>query len=169
MQFHSFIKFDSSLFILVILSRKVWFSPRTMDLLHRHHHWQSSFPLSFLVSSFRTSVTTCSDCWLHQHFFHEPLYFHHISSGVPSVPHHFQFGGGQFWADSQDALMSLPHGWDILVTNEKGMADAEETTGRGRGWQRTTRRPPQTRVSALTPEPLHKRPLEEETSRTRMV
>ena len=158
MKLNSLIQFESSLFFLVILSRQVFFSPRSMVLLNRHQSRWSSFPLFVLVFSLPTIVTTHSYRFFHQKFFPESSYFHHISSGGPTVPHHFQCGGGQFWAEVQDALPPLQCGWDILVPNEKGMDDAEATTSGGQGWQRTTRRPPRMRMPALAPEPLHQRP-----------
>ena len=85
MQFHSFMEFESSLFSLVTLSRKVCFSPRKMALLHRHRR-RSPFLLFFLVSSLPTSVTTCLDRCFHQKLFPKPSYFFHISSGGQRVP-----------------------------------------------------------------------------------
>ena len=141
MQFHSIIEFESSLIFLVILSRQVCFSPSTMALLH-HHRQGSYFHMSFLVSSFPTSVTARSDFCFHRQLFPKLSYFCHISSGVPTVPHHFQCGGEQFRSEGRYALLPLPHGRYILVPNEKVGANAEVTTGRGQGWQWTTRRLP---------------------------
>ena len=146
------------MFFLIVLSGKVCFSPRTMALLHRHHCQQSSIPLFFLVSLFPKSVTTRLDCYFYWQFFPDPSYFHHISSGGPAALHHFQCGGGKFWSEVWDALPPLQRGPDILVPNEKGVANAEATTGRGWGCQGTARRPPQTRILALMPEPLTQRP-----------
>ena len=72
---------------------QVCFSPRIMALLH-HHRWQLSFPLFSLVSSLPSSVTTRLDRFFHWKLFPDPSYFHHISSGGPPAPHHFQCVGG---------------------------------------------------------------------------
>ena len=95
-------------------------------------------------------MTTCLDCCFHHKFIPEPSYFHHISSGGPAVPHHFQCGGGQCQAEGHDSLPPLLRVRDIMVLNEKGVDGSEVTTGRGQGWQQTTRRPPGTRIPVLT-------------------
>ena len=101
---------------LVILSRPVFFSPRKMDLLHRHF-WLSHFPLYFLVSSLPTSVKTSLDFCFHRKSLPKPSYFRNISTGGPAVSRHFQCGGGQFLSEVQDALLPLPYGRDIPVPN----------------------------------------------------
>ena len=154
------------MFSLVILSRQVCFSPRTMALLHLHR-WILSFPLFFLVLLLSTSVTNRLYWCFRRQFFPGSSYFHHISSGVPAVPHHFQCGGVHFQEEVQDALLPLPHGRDILVLNEKSGSAAEATTGGGRGWRRTTRKLPQIRRPSLMPEPWPRRPNYAATSRTR--
>ena len=104
MKFHSFIEFDSILFPLFILSRQVFFSSRTMASLHHHHHWWLSFIFFILVSSSPTSVATHLDRCFYQKFNPEPLYFHHISSGGPAVPHQLQYGGRKFRAEGHNSL-----------------------------------------------------------------
>ena len=142
MQFHSLKKPDSSLFFLVIISRQACFSQRKMDFFHSHRQ-RSSFTFFFLDSSLPTSGTTRLDHCFHWKIFPEPSYFRHISPGGYTAPHHFKCGCRKCRAEGQDALLPLVHGWDIPVSNYKARSNAEATTGGGRGWRRTIRRPPE--------------------------
>ena len=65
--------------------------------LNRHHRQRSYFLLFLLVSAFPTSVTTCLDCCFHWKLIPEPSYFHHMPSGGPAVPNHFNVGIDNVW------------------------------------------------------------------------
>ena len=65
-------------FFFFILSRQVFFSPRTMAFFCHYHCRRLSFPSNLSISLSPTSVTSCLDRFYRWQLNTKPSYFHHL-------------------------------------------------------------------------------------------